>query len=67
MEVFKHCQGKIHIPKRLLKEGITDECHNFAFKICKDCGKLLCHNHINKDKHKCDDLVKGVNPTSPND
>ena len=46
-----NCQGNIYLPKRLIKQGISDECHNLAFTICKDCGKAYCYNHIKK--HKC--------------
>ena len=45
------CNGKIKIPKKLIKKGITDECHNIAYKICGVCRKYFCHNHIYK--HQC--------------
>ena len=53
------CQGKIKLPKRLIAEGVKDDCHAFASQYCEDCGKEFCHNHIDRDKHKCDDSVKG--------
>jgi len=34
-------------------------CHHFGLEYCEDCGKYYCHNHINRDKHNCDDSVKG--------
>lgn len=55
-----YCAGKIHLSKRLLNDGVTDECLNLASQICEDCGKRFCHHHINRDKHKCDDSVKGA-------
>ena len=47
----RSCQGQIYIPKRLIEQGIRNECHNIAYSICKDCGKAYCYNHIKK--HKC--------------
>jgi hypothetical protein len=52
------CQGEIYLPKRLRGE-VDNKCHNIATEICEDCGKAFCHRHINRDKHKCDDSVKG--------
>lgn len=53
------CEGKILLTKKLLKEGVTNECHNHATMYCEDCGKLFCRYHIDRDKHKCDDSIKG--------
>jgi hypothetical protein len=47
----KFCNG--HNKKR-------QTCAAYATHICEDCGKVFCHNHINRDKHFCDDSVKGV-------
>jgi hypothetical protein len=53
----KLCNGKIKLPKRLVKEGVEDGCHTIATKLCQNCGKHFCHNHIKK--HACyDDLPK---------
>lgn len=55
------CEGKIKLTNKDRANGIIDDsCHNYASQICEDCGKGLCHNHINRDKHKCDDSIKGV-------
>jgi predicted nucleic acid binding AN1-type Zn finger protein len=56
------CQGKIKLDKKYI--GIMDDgCHNSATEFCEDCGKHFCHRHINRDKHECDDSVKGCHGT----
>lgn len=60
---WKQCNGKIKLAKKYIKEGIEDNCHAYASEFCEDCGKEFCHNHINRDKHKCDDSVKGCHGT----
>lgn len=35
------------------------DCKEKGFIICEDCGKWLCKKHCNRDKHDCDDSVKG--------
>ena len=57
------CNGNIKLPKWVIKKGVKDSCAAFGSQICEDCGKLYCHNHINRDKHKCDDSVKGCHGT----
>lgn len=53
------CEGKIKIPKYLLKQGVEDNCHNIATEYCEDCGKHFCFRHISRDKHDYDDSIKG--------
>ena len=57
----KLCQGRVKIPKKLQEElgRPDDSCFAYGNHICEDCGKLFCHSHINRNKHKCDDSVKG--------
>jgi hypothetical protein len=34
-------------------------CNNPADSYCEDCGKNTCDKHASRDKHPCDDSVKG--------
>ncbi len=36
-----------------------EQCGRNSFDICEDCGKPVCFFHGGRDKHKCDDSVKG--------
>lgn len=53
------CQGKIKLPKRLITQGVEDSCHNIATYYCEDCGKEFCSKHSSRNKHNCDDSIKG--------
>jgi len=39
----------------------ADNCCNEADidRYCEDCGKKFCQIHADRDKHKCDDSIKG--------
>jgi hypothetical protein len=54
------CYGKVKLTKKDRQEGMEDSCHAYGSEHCEDCGKTYCHHHINRDKHKCDDSVKGT-------
>jgi len=50
--------GNVKISKKFREVGmIDDKCHAYAVEVCEDCGKAYCHNHCNRDKHKCDDKL----------
>ena len=60
------CKGKVKIIDTLYLNECKingfppdDTCHNYASQCCEDCGKWFCRKHIDRDKHKCDDSVKG--------
>ena len=41
---------------------MSDECYyckNKSTSICEDCGKPVCNKHCDRDKHPCNDSVKG--------
>lgn len=35
-------------------------CFKMTQTICEDCGKAVCNQHGSRDKHPCDDSVKGA-------
>ena len=58
--MLSQCQGKIKLTKKEIAQGITDDsCHNTGAWHCEDCSKMFCRHHINRDRHECDDSVKG--------
>jgi len=37
-----------------------ERCASWGSYVCEDCGKGFCRHHISRDKHDCDDSVKGT-------